>query len=87
MGSLETFMHMVESGFGMTFIPELATLQLCDSQRELVRPFAIPRPTREIYFVTHKDFIRHSLSKILIEHIQEAVPKKMLRLQVGQKIV
>ncbi len=87
MGSLETFMHMVESGYGMTFIPELATLQLCPEQKELVRTFAIPRPTREIYFVTRKDFIRHSLSKILIEHIQEAVPKEMLRLKVGQKLV
>ncbi len=87
MGSLETFMHMVESGYGMTFIPELATLQLCHEQKELVRTFAIPRPTREIYFVTRKDFIRHSLSKILIEHIQEAVPKEMLRLRVGQKLV
>lgn len=86
-GSLETFMHMVESGYGMTFIPELATLQLNAEQRELLRPFAIPRPTREIYFVTRKDFIRHSLSKLLIEHIQDAVPKEMLRLRAGQKVV
>ena len=57
-GSLETFMHMVESGYGMTFIPELATLQLNQEQQEMVRPFAIPKPTREIYFVTRKDFIR-----------------------------
>lgn len=86
-GSLETFMHKVESGYGMTFIPELATLQLSQEQQEMVRPFAIPKPTREIYFVTRKDFIRHSLSKILIEHIQEAVPKDMLRLRAGQKVV
>lgn len=86
-GSLETFMHMVESGYGMTFIPELATLQLSQEQQEMVRPFTIPKPTREIYFVTRKDFIRHSLSKILMEHIQEAVPKDMLRLRAGQKVV
>ena len=87
LGSLETFMHMVESGYGMTFIPELATFQLCDKQKELIRPFAIPRPTREIYFVTRRDFIRHALSKILVEHIQEAVPEAMLRLKPGQKVV
>lgn len=86
-GSLETFMRMVESGYGMTFIPELATLQLSQEQQEMVRSFAIPKPTREIYFVTRKDFIRHSLSKILIEHIQDAVPKDMLRLRAGQKVV
>ncbi len=87
LGSLETFMHMVESGYGITFIPELATLQLCAEQKELIRPFAIPRPTREIYFITRQDFIRHALSKILIEHIQESVPREMLRLKAGQKVV
>ena len=46
LGSMETFMRMVESGMGITFIPELAEMQLSDQQRELVRPFAIPVPTR-----------------------------------------
>ena len=87
LGSLETFMHMVESGYGMTFIPELATLQLCPEQKDLVRTFAIPRPTREIYFVTRKDFVRFALSKLLIEHIRESVPKEMLHLKAGQKLV
>lgn len=87
LGSLETFMHMVESGYGMTFIPELATLQLCPGQKDLVRTFAIPRPTREIYFVTRKDFVRFALSKLLIEHIRESVPKEMLNLKAGQKLV
>lgn len=87
LGSLETFMHMVESGYGITFLPELATLQLCSEQKELLRTFAIPRPTREIYFVTRADFIRHSISKILIDHIQESVPSEMLRLKAGQAIV
>lgn len=87
LGSLETFMHMVESGYGMTFIPELATLQLCSEQKDLVRTFAIPRPTREIYFVTRKDFVRFALSKLLIEHIRESVPKEMLHLKAGQKLV
>lgn len=87
LGSLETFMHMVESGYGMTFIPELATLQLCPEQKDLVRTFAIPRPAREIYFVTRKDFVRFALSKLLIEHIRESVPKEMLHLKAGQKLV
>lgn len=87
LGSLETFMRMVESGNGITFIPELATLQLSKEQTELVRPFAIPKPTREIVFVTRKDFIRHTLAGILIENIKKSVPKSMLTLQAGQKVV
>ena len=43
LGSMETFMRMVESGKGITFIPELAVAQLTEEQRQLVRPFAIPR--------------------------------------------
>lgn len=87
LGSLETFMRMVESGNGITFIPELATLQLSKEQMELVRPFAIPKPTREIVFVTRKDFIRHTLAGILIENIKKSIPKSMLTLQAGQKVV
>ena len=87
LGSMETFMRMVESGNGVTFIPELATLQLSAEQKELVRPFAIPKPTREIVLVTRKDFIRHTISRIIIESIKNAVPKEMRTLRPGLKIV
>lgn len=87
LGSLETFMRMVESGNGITFIPELATLQLSAEQKELVRPFAIPKPTREIVWVTPKGFIRHKLANIIIESIKRSVPKEMLTQRPGQKIV
>ena len=87
LGSMETFMRMVESGNGVTFIPQLATLQLSQEQLKLVRPFAIPKPTREIMWVTRTDFVRHSIAQILIDNIRQAVPKEMHTLQVGQKIV
>lgn len=86
-GSLETFMHMVESGKGITFIPELAALQLSEERKRLIRPFVMPRPVRKIYLVTRTDFIRHSLLNILTEKIKACVPKEMLSLQNGQKIV
>lgn len=87
LGSLETFMRMVESGNGVTFIPELATYQLSEEQKELVRPFAIPKPAREIVFVTRKDFIRHSIAQILIDSIKQSVPKQMLSLRGDQKLM
>ena len=87
LGSLETFMRMVESGNGITFIPQLATYQLSNEQKELIRPFAIPIPTREIVWVTRKDFIRHTIAGILIESIKKSVPKEMLSLQAFQKLV
>lgn len=87
LGSLETFMRIVEVGMGMTFIPELAVLQLNDKQKDLVRPFAIPRPTRAITLTTRTDFIRNAIADLLKETIQKAVPEDMLTLHATEKIV
>lgn len=80
LGSIETFMRIVENDKGVTFIPELAVSQLNDTQKRLVRPFAIPAPTREIVMLTGKNFIRTTLRQLLVDEIQAAVPKEMLKL-------
>ena len=87
LGSMETFMRMVESGMGITFIPELAEMQLSDPQKELVRPFAIPIPTRELILITNKNFIRQTLLDTVVKEIQASVPKAMLKLGAGQVLV
>ena len=84
LSSIETFMRIVESGKGMTFIPELATLQLTESQRRLVRPFAIPVPTREIVLMNAPHFIRVTLRKLLADSIRASVPQEMLKLRKTQ---
>ena len=85
LGSIETFMRIVESGKGITFIPELAVYQLDDAHKQLVRPFAIPVPTREIVMITGKNFIRKTLRSLLVEEIQASIPKDMLALRQTQK--
>ena len=85
LGSIETFMRIVESGKGITFIPELAVHQLDETHKRLVRPFAIPVPTREIVMITGKNFIRKTLRSLLVEEIQASVPKDMLTLRQTQK--
>lgn len=87
LGSIETFMRIVESGKGVTFIPELALQQLNDSQKKLVRPFALPVPTREIVFITNRSFIRSTLREMVIGEIKEAVPPEMLQLRQMQQPV
>lgn len=87
LGSIETFMRMVESGKGVTFIPELAVYQLTSEQKKLVRPFAIPVPTREIVMLTTKDFIRDKLKQLLINKIQTCVPKQMLTLSKMKRTI
>ncbi len=80
LGSIETFMRIVENGQGVTFIPELATMQLTPTQKELVRPFAIPIPTREVVIATSKAFVRKSLLDMIVGQIRKSVPEKMLKL-------
>lgn len=80
LGSIETFMRIVENGQGVTFIPELATMQLTPPQKELVRPFAIPIPTREVVMATSKAFVRKSLLDMIVGQIRNSVPEKMLKL-------
>ena len=87
LGSMETFMRMVESGKGVTFIPELAVLQLGDAQKELVRSFANPCPTRQVVLLTNKNFIRHTLLEVLVKEIKLSVPKEMLSLKATQAVV
>lgn len=87
LGNMETFMRMVESGKGVTFIPELAVLQLGDAQKELVRSFAIPCPTRQVVLLTNKNFIRHTLLEVLVKEIKLSVPKEMLSLKATQAVV
>ena len=87
LGSMETFMRMVESGKGVTFIPELAVLQLGDAQKELVRSFAIPCPPRQVVLLTNKNFIRHTLLEVLVKEIKLSVPKEMLSLKATQAVV
>lgn len=78
LGSIETFMRMVEGGRGVTFIPELALDQLSQEQKRLVRPFALPVPTREIMMVTHPDFVRTHLRDFLVREIRKSLPEEML---------
>ena len=84
LGSMETFMRMVERGEGITFVPELALDQMSDIQKQLVRPFAIPQPARKIVVLTDKRFIRHSLIDVLQTEIQASIPKSMLKLKPTQ---
>ena len=79
LGSIETFMRMVEGGQGVTFIPELALEQLSPAQHELVRPFALPIPVREVVLLTTRAFVRHSVLNLIADAVRRSVPQRMLQ--------
>lgn len=87
-GSLQTFMHMVEQGNGITFIPELALDYLkSEDSKELIRPFAIPRPCRAIALCTMEDYARTTLVDKLAEIIRSAIPEAMHKLKATQQLM
>ena len=67
-----------------SFIPWMAVQQLSETQKELVRPFAIPIPSRRLVMATNKNFIRHTILTAIIDEIQASVPKAMHSLTTSQ---
>lgn len=80
LGSMETFMRMVEGGKGVTFVPELAVAQFSEAQRQLVRPFALPVPVREVVLLTTAHYVRQTFVRLLADRIRASVPEAMLSL-------
>ncbi|MCD8318373.1 MAG: hydrogen peroxide-inducible genes activator [Paraprevotella sp.] len=87
LGSMETFMLMVEGGRRITFIPGLAVLQLSEAQQELVHSFAVPCPTRQIILLTRKDFVRYTMRGTWVREVRGSVPSEMLDLQPALVLV
>jgi len=59
-------------------------MQMSEAQKRLVRPFAVPVPTRQLIMMTNKNYIRQTLLQTIIAEIQGAVPREMLKLRVSQ---
>lgn len=87
MSSIDTFMHIVENGSGITFVTELAVELLEPQRRRLVRRFALPSPTRRIVMLTNINYARTSLIDTIVNAIRACVPHKMLALRPGQVMV
>ncbi|KOH44678.1 hydrogen peroxide-inducible genes activator [Sunxiuqinia dokdonensis] len=75
--SIESLKRIVESQGGMTFIPELATLNVPSEFEDLIKPFEDPVPTREISFVYLKSSGLKKLVRALMEVILDTIPKRM----------
>lgn len=86
-GSMETFMHFVNQGDGVTFLPQLALETLPEERRAQAKPFALPRPTRAVTLTHHRAYVRHRLIDRLSELIRASVPPAMLTLGSEQDLV
>jgi LysR family hydrogen peroxide-inducible transcriptional activator len=66
-GSFETLTRLVDSGLGLTILPELVVRELpARRQKAQVRPFAAPVPVRQVSFVYLRDQLRRATREALI---------------------
>lgn len=76
-GSIETLKRFVEKNDGITLLPELATLDMSASRKNMLRYFKNSNPVREISMVTLKTFSKTRLIHILKENILENLPDQL----------
>lgn len=80
-GNLETLKNMVKMNSGYTLLPELAIMNLSESDKEYVRPFHNPVPTREVSLVHNRIFLKEKIISALEECIVENLPKSLSSLK------
>ena len=81
-GSFETLAAIVDSGVGVTVLPELTVRQLAPArQAARVRPFVAPEPVREISLVHAREQARGQLTDAIFRTVRAALPPDL----VGRK--
>ena len=68
---------MVDLNDGITILPELATLDMSEAQKNHLRYFKQPAPVREVSIVTHRDYSKRKLIDELKKEILASVPDKL----------
>lgn len=76
--SIESLRRIVENENGITFIPELATINIPSELEELIKEFTGEQPVREISLVMPKNYSKERQVAALKKMVQESVPKRML---------
>lgn len=76
--SFDALIRLVDSGFGVTLLPELSVRPLPALQQSAqVRPFAPPEPMREISFLEGREHARREVGDALIRVLRESVPAEL----------
>ena len=75
--SIESLKRIVETQGGITFIPELATLNVSSEYEDLIKSIESPVPYREISLAYLKTSGIKKLVKAFVDVILESVPQRM----------
>lgn len=75
--NIENLKQTIENQYGITVLPELATLSLTADQRKHLKRIVAPKPCREISLITHQSCLKFRLVETLFRQIVESIPEKM----------
>ena len=76
--SIDSLRRIVENESGITFIPELATINIPSEHEDMIKNFTDVQPVREISIITLKKHPKERQIKALKTIIEESIPKRML---------
>ncbi|MFP4023078.1 MAG: LysR substrate-binding domain-containing protein [Thiohalospira sp.] len=79
--SIESLRFIVEQRGGVTFIPELATLNIDSAKENLIKEIEGLKPVREISLVTTKFLTKQKLIDAFVEILLKNIPSRMKSLQ------
>ena len=85
-GSLEALKKLVDKHGGITLLPELATLDMSNVEKNKLHYFKDPRPVREVSLVFHRSFVKSKLTALLYDEILKAIPDDS-RVEKNGKII
>jgi LysR family hydrogen peroxide-inducible transcriptional activator len=86
-GSLEGLVRIVESGHGVTLLPELAAMSLPPASQGLLHPLEAPVPAREVSLITHGDGIKTRLLEILKLSILKGIPDGLMDTDCNWRLI
>jgi len=72
-GSIYSLIEMVKANHGITLLPRLAVHQNPLLDLKHIYPLEQPVPTREIGLITHSNFVKNRILKVLQKRIQASV--------------
>jgi len=78
-GSFDTLAAVVDSGVGITILPEL-TVRRLSAQRQAaqVRPFVAPEPVRQISLIYARELARPELTEAVYQALRAPLPSDVL---------
>jgi LysR family hydrogen peroxide-inducible transcriptional activator len=86
-GSIDTLIHVVDYNPGITIIPEMHAMGLCEEKQENLRSFKNMTAVREVCLAVAKDYVRKTLLNNVLEIVRSSVPKSMQNPKLKEYVV